>query len=248
MKKYIKYIGAILVALQCVSAKAQVTSTPLHTNDSVLVYTTWERIYNDDPDTLLINPNVKINSPYEFEITPSDPNNKSLKNYIRHGALALYDVKGNTWLVNSNRLKDEFKGDAKKLDEYVPLYFSAKIAFVQYKDFSPSLGGMFMHYLIYGIDGIDVSDYDYYDEPADIYLIDFAAGEVKRVDHKKLIKLLEPYNDLLRRFTTMKNYKETYMVNDYFLEYVNRLNDDPTVPYLFWDGPMEEPLEDEYDY
>ncbi|MBR5102659.1 MAG: hypothetical protein IK092_06000, partial [Muribaculaceae bacterium] len=234
MKTISKYIGILLLlTVQSVALYAKDNNQTSHTPDIMLVYSTWERVFDDNPDTLLTNPSIKLYSPYEFEVEPADSNDKALKKYINHGALALYDVNDNVWLVNSRRLKDEFKGDAKKLDNYVPLYFSAKIAFVKYLDCSPSLGSMLLDMFFNGIMSLDTAvDYSN-DDDANFFLIDFDAHEIKRVDHKKLQSLLEPYTDLLRRYTTMKNYKETYIINDYFLEYVNRLNEDPSVPYLF---------------
>jgi hypothetical protein len=46
-------------------------------------------------------------------------------------------------------------------------------------------------------------------------------------------RLLEPYMDLRRRYESMRDYKETYMINNFFLQYVDRLNDDDSVPFLF---------------
>ena len=51
------------------------------------------------------------------------------------------------------------------------------------------------------------------------------------MDYKFLLTLLDDYRDLRRCFEQMRDREEQYMINEFFLEYVERINSDE-----YWDG------------
>ena len=197
------------------------TYVPL-THDTVCVYQSWASILEQWPDTVLIDPYIVAHTPYCIEIDSdeSDMSNLLKKNTV---AVALGDT---LWLVNSNYLKRNFKGECKHMTDFVPLYFNAKIAFVQHlRPRRLSILEMML--------GVVEEDDDYMlDEVAPLYLIEFDNKRVDQIDHKLLSQLLGDYHDLQMRYEGMKDYKETYMINTFFLDYVNRIMRDPEVPYL----------------
>ena len=192
-------------------------------HDSLMVYQSWESIFNGIADTLIMNPEVLMYTPYDIEFDGIRKNiNKMLKDETV--AVALGD---SLWFVNTNWLKKNFKGESKHMSHYVPLYFSAKVAFVQWAG-SSSLGWRFLEAMRNG-----EATADEYNKPGMIYLINFENGLVEKVDSKKLSELLSDYPDLQRRYESMRDYDKPYIINDFFLQYVQRLGQDPSVPYLF---------------
>ena len=132
-------------------------------------------------------------------------------------------------MINTSWLQQNFKGDCNKMDFWAPLYFTAKIAYVEWRYYRASTGMTILGALL-GDDTLFDPDPD--DTQGDIYIIDFDAAEVYKLDHKRMSKLLEPYHDLKVRYEGMKDFKKQYIIRYFFMEYVNRLNDDPSVPYL----------------
>lgn len=206
---------AITVALQAL-ADGSVT-------DSLTVYKSWEAVFDCRPDTVLHQVNVEVYTPYDFKITPQGKKTqKMLKDEAR-----IVTLGDSLWFINSDYLKREFKGDCKHFSRFVPLYFSSRIAFVQWQRGEPTVGGALLNMLVGGLFGLDaeigMSDY-YYGRVAPFYVIDFEHKRVEKVDYKYLLTLLDDYRDLRRRFEQMRDCEEQYMVNEFFLEYVDRLN------------------------
>ena len=195
-------------------------------HDSVWVYNSWEAILEQWPDTLIINPEVTVWTPYniEFEVIDKDVTRMLKKQTV---AVAIGDT---TWLVNTQWLRDnKYKGDCKKMDDYAPLYFNAKVAFIECVPTHTSIGTALLGALVGDSEAFTA---DPWEEEADYFWIDFDAKRVDKIDHKKLSELLDDYPDLRRRFEQMHDYKERYMVKSFFIDYVRRTERDPGYPYL----------------
>lgn len=194
-------------------------------HDSVWVYNSWESIMEQQPDTLILNPDISAWTPYDIEFDTGDKNaNKMLKKQTV--AVAIGDT---TWLISTHWLKNNFKGDAKKMDDYTLLFFNAKLAFVQCIPSHTSIGMTLLGSLL---GDPELFSDDPYNNPADFYWLDFENKRVEKIDHKTLSRLLSVYPDLQRRFEQMADYKERYMVQSFFLDFVNRAERDPNYPFL----------------
>ncbi|MBQ2490336.1 MAG: hypothetical protein II539_01450, partial [Muribaculaceae bacterium] len=194
-----------------------------------------EAIFDLIPDTIVANPEIKVRSEYDFEFKATSRDAKAVNKMLKNEAVAV--CLGDTlWLINSDWLKRNFKGDCKHFSRYVPLYYTGKIAFVQFQRNNPTVGGFLLNLLVDGVlgadSGIGMGD-GYNGETPKLYWIDFDNLRVREVNKNLLLELLEPYPDLLQRYTFRQYQDETYLINEFFLDYVNRLNRDPEVPYLF---------------
>lgn len=195
-------------------------------HDSVWVYNSWEAIMDQWPDTIIINPEIAMWTPYdiEFETTDKDVTRMLKKQTV---AVAIGD---SVWLVNTQWLRDnKFKGDCKKMDDYAPLFFNAKVAFIQCVPTHTSLGMALLGSLL---GDPDTFSSDPWDAEPDYFWIDFETKRVDKIDHKKLSDLLDVYPDLLRRYEQMADYKERYMIHSFFIDFVKRAERDPGYPYL----------------
>lgn len=175
-------------------------------------------------DTIIINPDIEVYTPYDVEFTTS---NKSVDSMLRNEAVTLA-VGDSIWYVNTYWLNDNFSGDCGKMDDWAPVFFTEKIAFVQWGKYGPKFGLTLLGALLGDAELFNDSE----PQPGDLYLINFDQASVDKIDYKYLSTLLEVYPDLRRRYLMMKDYKKPYMVQYYFMEYVNRLNDDPTAPFI----------------
>ena len=211
------YIALFLLTVVChgmASATAQ---------DTVYFYNTWEQMLEKSPAALIVNPIVHIYSPFEFYIETGDENlDEQIVN--DHIALSLGD---SIWLVNSEYLRRDFKGDAKKLYGFVPVYFNDKLAFVDYvsqTDWAVSINDYLFGEVDF--DGMTSSGVVVH------YYLDFIQHKVLKVDHKVLSALLEPYHDLQMRYEGMKDYKQQYVIDDYFDKFIDRATQDPMRPFI----------------
>jgi len=191
--------------------------------DTVYLFQSWDGIMDLEADAMLINPLMLAYTPYDIEIRGDDKESKDL---ITNQSIAAL-VNDSIWLINSKYLQKHFKGDAKKLDDYVPLFYNDKVAFAVWIGYSTAkqiLGGL--------LGDSEMFDNDPYTDPADYYYIDFDLMRVDKVDAKTLSSLLSDYPDLQMRYEGMKDYKEGYVIEDYFLQYIDRVTQDPTKPYI----------------
>lgn len=196
-------------------------------SDTVYFYDSWEQMFQMEPDTMMIDLAIDYYSPYElyFESSDKKANKRIKKEYV---AATLGD---STWLINSNYLKEFFKGDSKNMNGYVPLFFSEKVAYVVVEENSyAELGDIAFNV---------ISTFNYY--------IDFSQHKVIKIDEKTLNALLADYNDLRMRFESMKNNKKSSIINDYFFKYVDRANEDCMRPYILDILEGDEWEEDEWE-
>lgn len=216
MKQTILIFMGIL--LWAATASAQQSQYKLR-HDSLYVYTTWEQIWAGEPSVIVLNPDIKVYTPYQVEF---DAIKKDLRQIVNDKAVTVA-LGDSLWYINSKWLKHNFKGDCKRMRDYVPFYFSSKVAFVQWA--SAGVPKFMMQFM--DIDAMDTID------DGEIYLLDFESMTVEKVDSDKLSELLSRYPDLRRRYEMMQDYNEPYMIADFFLQYVERIMQDPDVPYLF---------------
>ncbi len=238
MYKLLKIFAVVLLAVTAGTSSAQFYSDRDHDQgtDTLRVYNSWQSIFFDGPDTVAVNPNVEIFSPFKFKFKPTEKSNKQLKNMIQKQSLAL-SLGDSVWFINSRYLRDSLNGPYNKIfEEYVPLYFNEKIAFVQ-------LLVTEISYLPYEIDTFEgltagvgrgsmfnVGDYGYVDVPH--FVLDLDNKEVFLVDRNYLMFLLERYPDMKHRYEMMQDQNEFYMINQFFWDYVERLSQDPYAPVL----------------
>lgn len=224
MKSHIKRLAFILLASIFAYHTALAQDYKLR-HDTVYVYESWEAIFDQEPDAMLLNPEIEAYTPYIIDFNVHDKE----KNKLLHDETVALTVGDSIWLINTSWLQQNFKGDCNKMDFWAPLFFTAKIAYVEWLNHRASTGMTILGALL-GDETLFDPDLD--EANGDIYIIDFDKAEVYKLDHKRLSKLLEPYRDLKMRYEGMKDYKKTYMIKYFFMEYINRLNDDPQVPYL----------------
>lgn len=230
MRKYLLFILLVITACATPRAAAQRAAMP---NDTVMLYLSWDAILDAAPDTMLINPEIEVHSPYDYYFKSTTKGDKRTKKLLNDSTVAV-TIGDSIWLINSRYLKREFSGEAKKFDRFVPMYFNSKILFVQYIDITNYISNEMLSAMFFS--GYTMAEI--YDEleaaigAAPFFLVDFSGKTVYRVDEQLLTQLLEEYPDLLRRYSQMRDYRETYMINSFFLDYVNRIEYDPDVPFL----------------
>ena len=151
--------------------------------------------------------------------TPDETLNDAI--YDTHIAASLGD---SVLLLNSRYLKREFKGDTKKLKEFIPVFFNDKVAFLAYVGYGDNAS---LKNILFG-DWVDVD----YDEIVDYYYIDFINRKVIKVTPEALVDLLEDYHDLQMRYEGMKDYRKRYMIQEYFFKFVDRASQDFMRPYI----------------
>ncbi len=232
--KSLRYIVllAAWTLITSVSAQNNVPpSTYALTSDSVYLYTTWEHVFDEAPDTMIVNPTITIESYTEFDFEPEGHDKKAVKKFMEQQVAAVA-VGDTLWYASTKWLRRNFKDVARYISGYVPLYFNSKIVFIScikpVRSYGPSLFDIF-----FGNAYEEESGFG--DEPAAYFWLDFEGKRLREVDSDELSRLMEHYGyrDLQMRYEAMRDYRETYMVNDFFVQLVTRLASDPTVPFLF---------------
>ena len=187
------FIFTIALAMGAAAPHAQ-TYVPV-THDSVYVYNSWEAILDQWPDTMLVDPEIVAVTP--FDIIIATPDEKDTQRMLQRKTVAVA-VGDSLWLMSGQYLQRNFKGESKHMDAFVPMYFNAKVVFVQYNRPHRNFGTTLLDMLF------ESEDYDYEDElyytVAPLYLLDFENKRLHKVDHNVLSQLLADYPDLLRRY------------------------------------------------
>jgi len=224
--KHITHIIVLLAALlTMVPGMAQTTtdSNQQAAADSVYLYKTWESVIYDEPFAVVINPIIVVNTPYDVAIADYDGQLAELINK----ELIAASLGDSVWLINSEYLQSNFTGDAKKFENFVPFYFNDKAAFAVFVGYEASVGKQILGGLMGDTEMFDSDPFT--DEP-EYYNIDFENKTVTKVTHKTLPSILNDYHDLKMRYEGMKDYKKREIVQDYYLQYIERLTQDPTKP------------------
>lgn len=239
MKAFSKILITLaLLTITCSSIDAQYYSSRKHNQgkDTLYVYNSWQSLFFDGPDTLAINPNIEVYSPFKFKFKPTEKDNKPLKKMIEKQSLVV-SIGDSVWFINKHYLKDSLDGQYNDIfEDYVPLYFNEKILIVQYIPTSISylyteidnLTGVFAGV---GEEGIFYSE-NYGPVAIPLFVIDLPSKRINLVDTDYLLFLLSRYPDMKRRYEMMADQDELYMINEFFWDYVHRISSDPTVPEL----------------
>ena len=208
MNNWLRNILLVAIAGVSLLATAQTNAQPL---DTIYFYRTWEQMLTFEPAALIVNPYLDVYSPYEVYVeTGDEETNKLIEDeYI---AMSQGD---SVWLINSDYLRRNFKGDVKSHQGFVPVFFNSKVAYIT------SYGPVSVKDVLFG------NSEDGYTNPnMSYYYIDFLNQRVHRVTHEYLSQLLEDYHDLQMRYEGMKDYKKSYIIEDYFYKYIDRATED----------------------
>lgn len=213
MKNWLKFILLALVASCSMQAQAE------EPHDTIYFYDNWAQILFMEPSGGFMDPFIALYTPYEIGIeTGVDRIDQAIRR--THIAATIGD---SIWLINSEYLKREFLGDTKKLREFMPFFFSDKVAYITYVGEGDNLD---LKHILFGDTEID------YEEIVDYYFIDFQHKKVVKITPSSLSELLEDYHDLQMRYEGMKDYKKREIMLDYFFKYIERANQDVMKPYI----------------
>ena len=170
----------------------------------VLFFDTWQQVFDMKSVGFVSGTSVIMESPYELYFLKEE--GEYDETYIEDHMAALWN--DSIWLINSKYLKKNFSGDGSLLRGYVPLYFDERVAYAVYKPIMRS----------------------YCNE--EFYYIDFQKADVRKVSRKYLLVLLKDYPDLLMRYEGMKDNNKPRIIEDYFLEYIDRATQDYMRPCI----------------
>lgn len=208
MKNWLRNIAIIAMAISSLNSMAVEEE-----NDTVYFFNSWDQVLKMKPAAMIVNPYISFTTAYDMIVETDDSkvNQKIEKEYMAEL------LGGEFWYINTEYLKKNFKGDARYLEGYLPVFFNKKVAyFTAMKEFEYQMANAITY----------VHDWVYY------YYIDFEHRKVRRVDHKVLSDLLNDYHDLQVRYEGMKDYKKLDIIEDYFLEFIDRASIDETHPNI----------------
>ncbi len=212
MKDYLKLMFVALALAMCSLHSAALTVR----NDTLYIYDTWQQMFDNTPTKMMVNPLLDIVSSHEIHIVIG--NEIAEQNFMdNHLAVTLGD---SIWLLSSGYLKRYFKGDVKRLNGFIPVFFNEKAAFVT------QIGKLSLKDCLIGSDIVS----EYTNSSVDYYDIDFVKREVRKVSASRLKELLKSYHDLQMRYVGMKDYKKHHIVEEYYFKYIDRVTDDLSRP------------------
>lgn len=211
-----KYMLMLMVSLSALN----VTAAGTEPRDTVYFYNTWQQMLDMEPVSMLVSPIIELETPYAIDIytTTSD------YRLYDHMAATLGD---SIWLMSNVYLMKNFKGDSNHFKGYkfIPVFFNEKVAYLTYVGLGDNLS---LKDILFGETG-EGKDYT---TVMDYYYIDFKNRRVRKVTPEVLSELLEDYHDLQMRYEGMKDYKKRYMIEEFFLRYVDRASQDFMRPYI----------------
>ena len=216
MRNWIRIISVVTLAL----LGNQAMAVEANAHDTVYFYKSWEQMLDMVPDAYVVDPMIYFDSPYDIEILIND---NQLDESIKKSYIAA-TLGDSIWLINTSYLKRSFKGDVKKLNNYAPVFFNDKVAYLTYVGYGDNLS---LKTVLFG----NFEDVDY-SELMDYYYIDFFQHKVRKVTPEVLSELLEDYHTLQMRYEGMKDYKKRYIIEDYFMKYIDRASQDIMRPYI----------------
>lgn len=157
-----------------------------------------------------------FNNELETEIFTSDPESQQV---VDNQAIAVC-VGDTLWLANTNYLNQAFNNKCEWFLNYMPLYFTEKIAFVKFWNSYPS------EYYMRLMPNKKLETLFTYDCQSSFYILDFIGKRLVELNYKVLTSLLERYPDLQCRYLGMKKYKTKDVVDFFFMQYIERLKTD----------------------
>ena len=200
----------VLIVIAATALCAQAANEP---RDTVYFYDTWKQMLTMEPAAMIVSPFI---DPYEIDIYTTQDDYR----LYDHLAATLGD---SIWLVSTAYLQHSFEGDSDKPSGgrflYVPLFFNEKVAYLM----APTYG---IKEILFGPMEVNSSN------DVDYYYIDFKKRELLKVSQSVLSELLEDYHDLKMRYEGMKDYKKKYMIEEFFMKYVDRASQDFMRPYI----------------
>lgn len=212
MKILCRYLILAIMAISPFLAQAA-DSEP---HDTVYFYNTWEQIITQTPVAAIMDPWIDPITPYEVIIETADENYNQII-WDDHIAATIGD---SIWLINSEYLQREFKGDVKKLNAFVPFFYNDKVAY------AISNANLSIKDILFGTED------SFYNGEVDFYYIDFMNRKVLKVTPSVLVDLLEDYHDLQMRYEGMKDYKKRPIIEDYFFKFIDRATQDIMRPFI----------------
>ncbi|MCQ2291235.1 MAG: hypothetical protein MJZ63_08200 [Muribaculaceae bacterium] len=203
MRALLTYILLSIFAVHCFAqAENEVVDSVLEI-DTVYIYHDWKAVLSHSPVAAYSGQIVYQNDELETVIFTPDPEPQFV---IDNQALAVC-VGDSLWLASANYLNTHFKQQRKWFRNYMPLYFTEKIAFVQFWNDDPEKTFI-------------------YDFHPSFFIIDFVGKQLVELNYKVLTSLLARYPDLQCRYLGMKKFKERDVVDFFFMQYIDRLNKD----------------------
>ena len=134
MRTLLTYIIFAFAGLSCYAQTESENTDTVSAIDTVYIYTNWKSIVNHDPVAAYSGPIVYLNNELETEIFTSDPESQQV---VDNQAIAVC-VGDTLWLANTNYLNQAFNNKCEWFLNYMPLYFTEKIAFVKFWNSYPS--------------------------------------------------------------------------------------------------------------
>ena len=204
------------LVLFLIAATAFCASADNEPRDTVYFYDTWQQMLEMSPSAMIVSPIIETENPYEVDIYTTQDDYR----LYNHLAATIGD---SIWLVSTAYLQTNFEGDSEKPCGgrflYVPLFFNEKVAYLM----APTYG---IKEILFGpMEVTSSNDVDY-------YYFDFKNRELRKVSSSVLSELLEDYHDLQMRYEGMKDYKKKYMIEEFFMRYVDRASQDFMRPYI----------------
>lgn len=190
--------------------------------DTVFLYATWESIVYQEPTSALLNPAIQVYTPYQVDITTFD---NQLDRHIYNDFIAA-TLCDSTWLISSEYLKNNFKGDTRNLDGFMPLFFNSKVAYAVYVGYGEPTSVSSVLF------GSEYTTDEEYEASRNIYYIDFDKKLVRKLDYHVMSDLLKDYRHLQMRYEGMKDYKKKYIIEDFFYQFIEQATNDPLRPFI----------------
>ena len=214
MKNSLKYLFVLVIAV-CALRGSAADSQPV---DTLYFYDSWEQMLEFSPVAMMQDPWIFAPSAFRCYIETGDEDLDE-KLWRKHIAFSLGD---SIWLMSAYYLRQNFKGDVKNLDGYIPVFFNSKAAYIVQP------GKLSVKDLLVGPP--EDAEYDF--RKCEYYNIDFLNRVVKRVTPTVLSQLLERYHDLQMRYEGMKDYKKQEIIEDFYFKYIDNVTQDIMYPYI----------------
>ena len=216
MRAFFIYLLFAIIGAQCFAQTENEMADSAQYIDTVYVYSNWKSIMTHEPVAAFSGQIVYENNPLETEIYTSEPESQFI---VDNQAVAI-NIGDSLWLANADYLNKVFKNKHEWFSNFIPLYFTEKIAFVKFWNDYPSEPRM------RAMPDKSVKIVNNYYCQSSFFIIDFIGRQLVELNYKVLTSLLARYPDLQCRYLGMKKYKERDVVDFFFMQYIDRLNKD----------------------
>lgn len=216
MRAVLFYILLTFLGLRSYAQAADEARADTTAYDTVYIYSNWKSIMANDPAAAYSGPIVYYNNELETEVFTSDAESQLV---VDNQAIAA-NIGDTLWLANTNYINKVFNNKREWFLNYIPLYFTEKIAFVKFWNGYPS------EYYMRLMPNKKVETIFTYDCQSSFFILDFIDRQLVELNYKVLTSLLARYPDLQMRYLAMKRYKAQDVVDFYFMQYIDRLKND----------------------